>query len=100
MGNKKNVALRADSLRIIKEFSKKNDNAIRAEENKTATHAMAFLTFSKPGALGVLGVLGILGVLGAFGSLGVLGVDDEPVLLESLEERPRVSEVKRGRRGL
>jgi hypothetical protein len=48
--------LQADDLRIINDLTKKTE-MLRAEENKMATHAMAFSTFSVLSVLGTLGVL-------------------------------------------
>jgi hypothetical protein len=46
---KANVALRSDGQRTIKDLTKIKEN----EENKMATHAMAFSAFSAFSALGV-----------------------------------------------
>jgi hypothetical protein len=46
MGSKRNVALRADSLRIIKKNWQKRLKMLRAEENKMAIQATAFSAYS------------------------------------------------------
>ncbi len=66
MVSKKNFALPAVFLRIIKELTIKRKRMLRAEENKMEIHVAAFSVTSTPDVLVILGTVYVVGVLENF----------------------------------